>query len=156
MATDLESRIQEIEDRNAVERVIVDYCHGFDRHDLDTLLGAFHEDGAYLLGEDGFGDHYGTDAIRTAVVDQLWPALPETHHWNTNIAIDIDGDVANCSSDVGANVTHSEMGPCTVAATYYDTIERRDGRWAIKERKVDIHYFTPVRGPFREGVENDK
>lgn len=47
------------------------------------------------------------------------------------------------SQDV-CRVTNIELGPTQVGGVYRDRFERRDGRWGMTERVIDLHYFTPI------------
>ena len=42
------------------------------------------------------------------VVDLIWPAWRETHHWTTNLVVEIDGDRARGVCDVNCNGANPE------------------------------------------------
>ena len=77
----------------------------------------------------------------------LWPAWRKSTHFTTNLRIDFDGkDAANGICDVDCIGTTSDGQAQTVAATYNDRFERRNGAWKIARRKVTMHHFSPLNG----------
>ena len=144
-AVDLETRIDRIESQFELHRLVSEYCHGVDKHDLDRFLDIWHDDAVWEIGPP-FGDFTGKSEIRRALVELIWPAWRETHHWTTNLVVEIDGDRAHGVCDVNCNGANPEDVALLVSATYTDDFERRDGRWRIAKRNVVIHYFSPVPG----------
>jgi SnoaL-like protein len=57
---------------------------------------------------------------------------------------EIEGDSATGRVAVDCLCTHVEMGPVQISGLYHDRFERRNGRWAIAERRFDLHYLTPL------------
>ena len=139
-------RVDELESRAAMRDLVSDYCIGFDRHDWDRFIAIWHEDAVWAIGEP-FGDFVGHEGIREAVFDVLYPAWRETHHLTTNLRIDFsDADHALASCDVDCMGASPDGVVQMVGATYKDTFERRDGRWKIARRDVQMHYFNPMPG----------
>ncbi|MEX2236129.1 MAG: nuclear transport factor 2 family protein [Dehalococcoidia bacterium] len=149
----LEERVQELEWREAIRRLIADYCHGVDKHDVDRFMNIWQEDAAWEIGGP-FGDYYGKAEVRHCLVDLIWPALPETHHWTTNLVLEFDGSSAKGMCDVDCTATDSEGRPLLIAASYFDDYERRDGDWKIAKRKVELFYQTPVLDPWSNTPES--
>lgn len=144
---DLARRVAALEDRAAIAALVSNYCHGVDKRDERRFLSIWHADAAWRIGEP-FGDFKGIDEIRHALVDLIWPALPETHHFTTNLVVELDDDRATGLSDVDCTGTDVEGRAIIISATYSDVYERREGRWALADRRVEIHYFTPLREPW--------
>jgi uncharacterized protein (TIGR02246 family) len=143
----LEERIQTLEDREAIREVIANYCRGVDQHDEALFLSIWTEDAGYLIGNP-LGDHHGLAAIKD-ILHAIWEqAYPETHHFTTNAVIDVDGDTARCVSDVDCTATDIAGRAVLIAATYYDDLVRQHGEWRIKQRKLTIHYMTPIAQPW--------
>lgn len=139
---DIVARIDALESRFALERLIAAYNQAFDNRDEELLRSIWHSDASLLLG-DAFGNYTGVDAIiRSAHVN--WSQMPHMHHWMANPLIDIDDDHATGKVALDALVTHTELGPVQISGLYHDRFERRDGRWAFTERKFDLHYLTPL------------
>jgi SnoaL-like protein len=140
--TDLGRRVELLESRGEIERLIASYAHAFDLHDIELLRNIWHDDATLRLGEP-FGDFAGIDGIVEAA-HLLWAQSPRMHHWMSNAVIDIDGDSATATTALDCFVTNVELGPTQVGGIYRDRFARRNGRWGIVERVFDLHYFTPV------------
>lgn len=136
--------LDELRSRQEIERLVAEYCHGCDKHDLDRFLAIWHPDAAWKIGEP-YGDFYGTADIRRGL-ELVWSALPQSHHWTTNLVIDFDdGEHAHAISDCTADGEDAEARTITISATYYDKFERRNGRWAFSDRTCNIHYFKALQ-----------
>lgn len=140
-------RIDELESRIAIRDLASDYCHGFDKRDYERFLAIWWHDCVWDIGPP-FGRFEGHEGIRVAIHDVLWPAWQESHHLATNHTIRfLDADNATAVCDVDCVGTLVDEDVCQmVGATYYDTLQRRQGNWKIRERDVRIHYFNPVPG----------
>lgn len=143
---ELRARVSELEGRIAIRDLVSDYCHGFDKRDFDRFLAIWWPDCTWDIGPP-FGTFEGHKGIHEAVHEVLWPAWRESHHLTTNVRITFqDPDNARAVSDVDCVGTLTGDELCQiVGATYWDTLQRRDGEWKIKLRKVRIHYFNPVQ-----------
>jgi SnoaL-like protein len=139
--TNLSTRIDALESRIAIEALIYKYGHAFDGHDPEMLRSIWHDDATLSLGD--FGDNEGIDAIM-ASADGNWKAMPHMHHWMANPLIAIDGDLATGLVAVDVLVTSIESGPTQISGLYRDTYERRNGRWAIATRSLEMHFYTPL------------
>lgn len=140
----LAERLDRLESREAIERLIAQYAHGFDAQDVELVKSVWHEDALLALGEP-FGDFRGIDAIGEAA-HGLWAQSPRMHHWMANPVIDVDGDHATGLVALDGLVTNVEDGPTAVIGNYIDRYERRDGRWGIVERSFDLHFWAPLSG----------
>ncbi|GGJ60473.1 nuclear transport factor 2 family protein [Streptomyces brasiliensis] len=143
-AHEIQTRLDAIESRIAIERLISEYAYAFDGHDVEMLRGIWHEGALLALGEP-FGDFSGIEGI-VAAAHLLWAQSPHMHHWMSNILIDIDSDEATATSALDCLVANVESGPTQVGGVYRDRFERRNGRWGIVERRFELHYFTPLPG----------
>ena len=139
---DISLRLDVVESRFALERLIAGYAHAFDSHD-EILLRSLWHDGARLSLGEAFGDYDGIDAIVESA-RQNWQRMPHMHHWMANPLVDIDGDKASGRAAVDCLCLHIDMGPVQISGLYRDRFERRDGRWAIVERIFDLHFLTPL------------
>jgi ketosteroid isomerase-like protein len=142
ISSDLAARIDRLESRDAIERLIAQYAHGFDARDVELIRSVFHDDALLALGEP-FGDFEGIDAIAEAA-HALWAQSPRMHHWMANAVVDVDGDVATGVAALDCLVINVDDGPTMVVGNYFDRYERRDGRWAIAERRFDLHFWAPL------------
>jgi hypothetical protein len=139
---DLSARLDALESRFAIDRLISEYAQAFDNHDEALLRGIWHEGARLSLGS-AFGDFEGIDAIMESA-RQNWAQMPHMHHWMANVLIDGDGDRASARSAANILCTHVEMGPVQISGLYRDQFERRDGRWAFVDRTFELHFLTPL------------
>jgi hypothetical protein len=139
---DLLARLDALESRIAIERLIATYAQAFDRRDEALLRGIWHDDARLSLGA-AFGDFDGIESI-IASAHTNWAAMPHMHHWMANAIIDLDGEHATAKVAVDCLCTHVSMGQVQISGLYHDRFERRSGRWAFVERVFDMHFLTPL------------
>lgn len=143
---ELLARIDRLESRHALRDLVSDYCHGFDKHDLDRFMAIWWEDCVWDIGPP-FGVFEGHAGVRRAVEEILYPFWRETHHLTTNLRLQFDSaDLAHGICDVDCMGADTEDNLQVVGATYRDRFERRDGVWRIARRDVQMHYFNPLPG----------
>lgn len=141
---DLAQRLDRLESKEAIERLVAQYAHGFDAQDVELVKSVWHDGALLALGEP-FGDFRGIEEIGEAA-HALWAQSPRMHHWMANTVIDVDGDSATGIAALNGLVSNVDDGPTAVIGNYFDCYERRDGRWAITERRFDLHFWAPLRG----------
>jgi SnoaL-like domain len=149
-ANTIETRLQQLEDRQAIYDAIVRYCRGVDRSDPDLVLAAFHDD--------AIDNHFGVilpfrEAIGTLKAARAGggpPSKTTTMHNICNVLIELDGDIARCESYVMvmARLPQDSGGAIDWlhAGRYVDRFERRNGEWRIAYRTVvyDLERFDEV------------
>lgn len=138
-----EARLDVLESRAAIADLMARYATAFDRRDLDGFLSVWHPDAGWSMGPGH--DASGHDAIR-ASAEGAWEQVAQTHHWPTNVIVDVDGDTAAATADAHAMVKAADGSWSQVGASYRDTWTRRDGRWALQRRDTDIHFQLPIAG----------
>ena len=142
----LTARLDHLESRMALNDLVSDYCLGFDKREWQRFIGIWWEDCVWEIGPP-FGDFDGHTGIEAAVKDILWPAWDKSTHYTANLSVDFHGpNLADGVCDVYCIGNLSDGGAHTVAATYNDRFERRDGVWRIKLRTVTMHHFSPLIG----------
>ncbi|RIJ71316.1 nuclear transport factor 2 family protein [Nakamurella silvestris] len=120
-------------DRFEIHQVVLRYCRGVDRLDLDLVRRAYHPEGIdHHTGFDGGVDEY-LDWVRTAL-----QRFSGTMHIIGNHLVDLHGDRA-ISETYGTAVhwTDGSEDPrrnFTSGFRYIDLMAFRSGRWAIDER----------------------
>lgn len=139
----LAARLDAIESRIAIERLIATYAQAFDRRDETLLRSIWHVDARLSLGA-AFGDFTGIELI-IASAQTNWAAMPHMHHWMANTLIDLDGEQATATVAVDCLCTHATMGQVQISGLYHDHFERRAGRWAFTSRTFDMHFLTPLQ-----------
>ena len=146
MTSTLEQRLNHLESRFAMVDLTSDYCHGFDKRDFDRFMAIWWPDAVWEIGPP-FGNFEGHEGVTHAVKDILWPAWTQSTHYTTNLRIaPVAPDRASGVCDVYCIGTTSDGQAQSVAATYTDRFERRDGVWRIALRHVTMHHFSPLVG----------
>lgn len=131
------ARIQRIEDRFAIQDLVIRYCMATDAGDRDTLLGLFSENA-----------RMGQLASGPAVVDMLHSvrsAYGRTIHTPEAHLVEFTDD----DHATGVVLAHAELDiqgrSVHTAIRYYDTYERGDdGQWRFAERALKFAYALPV------------
>ncbi|HET6812284.1 MAG TPA: nuclear transport factor 2 family protein [Acidimicrobiales bacterium] len=128
-----EERLDELLDKQAVYEVVMRYCRGIDRLDLDAVRDCYHPDGVdHHTGFTGNRDDY----VRW--VGEGLRRFDGTMHLVGNHLVEVEGDVA--WSETYGNAHHWGTPPEDPALNfvsgfrYVDRLERRDGGWRIAER----------------------
>jgi hypothetical protein len=148
MTKDVEARLQELLDREAIRDCLYRYCRGIDRLDEQALRSAYWEDatdrhGAYQGSASGFIQH---------ALEKL-PAAGRMVHAIANILIELHGDVAAVESyfvafqeEKGSNGGAQETLLC---GRYLDRFEKRASEWRVAARTVTYDWMraTPLPGP---------
>jgi hypothetical protein len=123
----------QLADKQAIREVVLRYCRGIDRLDMELVRSCYHPDGVdHHTGFTGARDDY----VRW-VGTQL-QQLELTQHVMANQLIELDGDLAR--SETYGTAYHLARpggeGPAsfTTGFRYVDRFERRDGEWRIAER----------------------
>jgi hypothetical protein len=138
----LESRIQELLDRQDILDCLHNYARGMDRHDRELVRSAYHDDaidvhGSVALPVEEFLD-WAFDYHATQSHHQ---------HYLLNPTLEVTGDVAHAETYylfVGRYPDRDT--PLTVAGgRYVDRLDRRDGRWAIAQRVCTAEWRTASR-----------
>ncbi len=142
----LERQIDHLNSRFALQDLVSDYCLGFDKRDFARFLAIWWDDCVWEIGPP-FGRFEGHAGIHRAIYDVLWPAWLQSTHFTTNLRVRFDGpDRAAGVCDVDCIGTTADGQAQTIAATYRDRFERRDGVWKIAQRDVTMHHFSPLVG----------
>ncbi len=159
--TDLEQRIQRLEDIESIRALKARYClFCDDNYNVEGLASVFTE-GAQWDGGNTFGRADGRDAIRRHF-EGASKRVSIARHQVMNPIIEIDGDTATGHWLLFQPCTNA--GPdgeeaVWLAATYADTYERAseaiDG-WLISSTLIDVAFFSRfdqgwVEQPFLPG-----
>jgi ketosteroid isomerase-like protein len=129
-----EKKFQQICDERDIREVLVRYCRGSDRCDVDLIKSTY--------WSDAVDDHliFNGNAWEFAdfVVNMFRQHTNRTVHTIGNVWIQIDGDVAAVECHVRAYhsmKTEGEKVEAIMGGRYLDRFERRNGEWRIAERK---------------------
>lgn len=140
----LEQKLRELLDRQAIHDVVLRYCRGVDRLDRELILSAYHPDaiddhGLFVGGPEAFADYF------SAFHESQQSA---TQHIITNHFCDLLGDVAHTET-YWLFAAMNREGPALSlgGGRYVDRMEKRDGRWAIAQRKC-LYDWQGVPGDY--------
>ncbi|MCW2382806.1 MULTISPECIES: nuclear transport factor 2 family protein [unclassified Sphingobium] len=133
----LAQRVQVLEDREAIRRVIIAYGEYLDARDYAGYAGLFASDGTW---SGGLGSATGPAAIQKLLEEKL--GKPEagfvnkrSFHLVTTEVIDVIGDTAIARSRYMFYTADGEGRPATtLAGRYVDHFVRENGAWKIKTR----------------------
>lgn len=146
--------MSDLEDKQAINEVVLRYCRGVDRLDLPLVRSCYHDGGIdHHSGFDGDADAY------VAWLDKVLRRFAGTMHMVANQLVEVRGDVARCES---YGMAHHWGEPAddpavnfTTGFRYVDRMERRSGEWRIAERWAVREWTRSVPADVvrpREGV----
>ncbi|HYP64528.1 MAG TPA: nuclear transport factor 2 family protein [Acidocella sp.] len=127
--------VQYLKDRQAIYDCIALHARGHDRHDVDLLTAAYHEDG---VDEHGFAINPGPQyADWSNKVHSAGSSL-HTHNITTHLC-EIEGDVAHAESYVMVALLNLDgVSARIISGRYIDRLEKRDGVWRIAVRRSTV------------------
>ena len=145
--------LEELSARAQIHDVLLRYCRGLDRVDMDLVRGAFHPD-AWVQFPASL--HIGPVEGFVEFLTAEMPRFVRTMHSLTNSLIEFDGpDVAHVETYLnadhqGSDEHHWKGDYVRLWARYLDRFEQRDGVWLIARRRllVDWMYKYPADGWF--------
>jgi hypothetical protein len=129
--------VQYLMDRTAILDCIARHARGHDRHDVELLSSAYHEDG---VDEHGHAVNPASRYAEWANATHAASSRLHMHNLTTHLC-EIEGDVAHCESYVIVGLL--DKGGKTarlLCGRYVDRMERRAGVWRIALRRslVDL------------------
>ncbi len=132
----------DLEDRAAIQNLVVKYTIALDTLDADMYASVFAEDAEFTFG----GKTYkGRDEIRKIVTDlkarraAAQPAdAPKSYHALSNTYIELVNDHEAHHRSYWQTITGPSSGPFTVGGMgrYEDTLVKRNGTWLIQKRQI--------------------
>ncbi|MEI9812333.1 MAG: nuclear transport factor 2 family protein [Acidobacteriota bacterium] len=132
----VEQRLQQLEDKAAIEQVLIDYGRTLDSRDLVAYSELFAKEGEWI---GGFGDVKGRAALLDFMKKNIGTALnaAKTYHLLTNFTIEVHGDRATALSRWSYVVPNADKKPVLEhSGRYEDALIREDGRWRFLKRVV--------------------
>lgn len=147
----LEERITILEAKEEIKEIIANYNHGVDKKDESLFLSIWEDNAVWDIG-DPWGICVNIYEIKEKV-RAIWGGLPESHHWGCNEVIEVNGDFATAVSDVDCTATNMNGVPLVISASNSDKFSKKSGKWRLAERKIKIHYMTPVLEPWSDRPE---
>lgn len=149
----LTRRVQVLEDREEIRRVIIAYGEFLDARDYAGYASLFASDGMWA---GGFGSATGPVAIQQMLETNLGKPEPgfinkSSFHLVTTEVVEVDGDTATARSRYMFYTTSSDNRPAAaLAGRYIDHFVRENGAWKIKTRTS--HGVIP----WRDGTDRNR
>ena len=134
----LEVRIQRIEDRMAIEQLLMEYGRALDNRDFAAFAALFTEDGEWKGAQ---GSYRGPKQIQESMEKIFTGAAADipkgkNFHLLTNVIIDLQGDHATASSKFIFYKMNGAKPEAQVAGRYEDQLVRVGGAWKFKQRRA--------------------
>ncbi|MGI9625101.1 MAG: nuclear transport factor 2 family protein, partial [Acidimicrobiales bacterium] len=146
-----DDRVQELLDKREIEEVVGGrYARALDWLDVDALKDCFWSDGWVDYGFFEGNAHEWCDVVMPIESSSI-----HRFHYVFNFVVELDGDRAHAESNSFAGSRRTKGSGEDIEQTfhgsrYLDTVERRDGRWRIAERRVMLEMtqrFPSPSGP---------
>ncbi|GAA2216935.1 nuclear transport factor 2 family protein [Micromonospora olivasterospora] len=144
MTIALEERIRRLESHEEIRRLKAHYAYLCDTGaDADRYLELFTEDGAWI-GDHGFGEHRGTEALRRFYADSAGRMSWAFHVIVApHIELSEDGNSAKVRWYLWQPSTVNGRGDHWVSGWYDDTMRIEDGRWKFVEMRLRFATIAP-------------
>ena len=129
----LEARVRQLEDKEQIAQLLVDYGRHLDSRDLRAYAALFAADGEWV---GGFGTVKGRAQIQAFMEKSLGtgPNRGGSYHIMSNFAIVVTGDTATAWSRWTFVVPGERGAAISQAGRYDDTFVRENGAWKFKRR----------------------
>jgi ketosteroid isomerase-like protein len=127
--------VQHLMDRAAILDCIARHARGCDRHDVDLITTAYHDD---AIDEHGSATNTGPEYGEWANASHAATSQVHAHNITTHTC-EIDGDTAHAESYViVVLLAHDTRSAQFISGRYLDRLERRDGQWRIALRRSTV------------------
>jgi hypothetical protein len=131
----LQRDVRYLKDRLAVVDTIAQHSRGCDRHDIDLITAAYHDDG---VDEHGAATRTGPEYGAWANASHAATSQVHTHNITTH-SCELDGDTAHAESYVIVVLLGSDGRTAQfISGRYLDRLERREGKWRIALRRSTV------------------
>tara|TARA_B100000795_G_C22792674_1_gene437709 strand:- start:1232 stop:1735 length:504 start_codon:yes stop_codon:yes gene_type:complete len=144
--TDNNKKIQGLIDKQEIYDVLLRYCQGVDRCDVDLIKSVYHDD---AQDDHGMFKGKGLDFAEW-IVDWEKENIEAGQHLIGNFSCDLKGDIAYCETYCVSFSVDKLGNNATVYNRYIDRFEKRLGCWKIADRLVvlDITRVDDPSPPF--------
>ena len=128
----MDAAVASLLDRREIEDVILRYCRGIDRLDLELVRSCY-----WLDATDSHGGFAGTRDEFVSWVEMLLARFESTSHFVGNLLVELAGDAA--VAETYAIAFHRSAEPkaslnLIIGVRYVDRFEKRGGEWKIARR----------------------
>jgi len=148
----MDPKVQRLVDHFEIREVIEAYVHACDRCDRDAVEDVYHPDSWDDHGPMKMTGPQFADAV-TESLSTVWKGAT---HLLGQSRIRVDGDMAGAETTFFASLTRDDEGTemlDLMVGRYVDVMERRDGVWAIKDRRCISEWSSsgPIGVDFMRG-----
>ena len=137
--SDIDSKIQEILDKESIRELVCTYCRAADRHDNNLMRSLYHED-AY----DDHGSFFKGKAMEFIdLLPEIQKSMGILHHNVTTHNIKLNGDKAEGETYIIAFhqvLTEEGNYDVLIGGRYFDEYEKRNNVWKFSSRAVDADW----------------
>jgi hypothetical protein len=131
----LRQDVQDLKDRAAILDCIARHARGCDRHDIDLITAAYHDD---AVDEHGFASNSGAEYGEWANSSHASTSEVHTHNITTHTC-EIRDATAHAESYVIVVLLGRDGHTAQfISGRYIDRLERRDGEWRIALRRSTV------------------
>jgi ketosteroid isomerase-like protein len=131
----LQNDVRYLKDRVAILDCVAMHARGCDRHDVDLITAAYHED---AVDEHGYATNVGPEYAEWANRVHAETSKVHTHNITTH-SCEIDGDTAHAESYVLVVLIGGDGKTAQfISGRYLDRLERRDNEWRIAIRRSTV------------------
>ena len=131
----LQRDVRYLLDRASILDCIARHARGCDRHDLELITSAYHDDG---VDEHGYSINTGQEYGPWANATHAETSRVHTHNITTHTC-EIDGDVAHAESyAIVVLIGNDARTAQFICGRYIDRLERRDEQWRIAVRRSTV------------------
>jgi ketosteroid isomerase-like protein len=144
IASDIERRLRQLEDRVEIGELIARYGLVMDDRDMDAMPDLFTPD-AIVRSADGVMNAQGRETLVELFRGRFKVLGPSNHFTHDRI---VTFDPHDPDAARGLVLSHAEMHrknmPMLAAIRYTDRYRRHEGRWKFAERVLSFFYYVPT------------
>jgi ketosteroid isomerase-like protein len=140
-ASDLERRIQLLEDRAAIQELLHRYSWLLDGAKFEEVVGLFTEDAVADYG--ALGVFRGPAEVRRFYCEMLPSTFTDIRHYLHNSTVELAGDHAHGRAYFELKTVTRARQAHDWAGLYHDEYALTGGRWKFRTRKIDFDYCLP-------------
>ena len=137
--SEVDSKIQEILDKESIRELVCTYCRAADRHDNELMRSLYHED-AY----DDHGSFFKGKAMEFLdLLPEIQKSMGILHHNVTTHNIKLSGAKAEGETYIIAFhqvLTEEGNYDVLIGGRYFDEYEKRNDVWKFSSRAVDADW----------------
>jgi uncharacterized protein (TIGR02246 family) len=139
----LEARLRQLEDREEIRLLLLDYGRHLDSRNFAAYAGLFAADGEWV---GGFGSVKGRAAIQAFMEKNMGTGANKANNYHllSNAVITVNGDTASAWSRWAFMVPGANGATIAQAGRYDDTLVRENGRWRFQKRVASNDTAPPA------------